>query len=175
LVLDLDILITDGVTEVIGATQVTGVQDGVIRDGVTQDGDTLDITDHTITTTLIIMAEEDLPLTMEEEIIALTETTQQIEDTQTETIQTETIQQTDQIVILTTEEVHLQTEEHTLPVRISLIEEALVKVKTIVMITLTDLATQQQTEATITATATLQEVILLAHHVLTTAAVAVEA
>ncbi len=112
----MDTLITDGVMEVIGATEVTGViqttgdQVGVIQVGDTQDTlDTIDLT--TTTTTLTTMEEEDLQVIMVEEIMTITETiaieafiaqteiTQQTEE--------ETIPQTDQTVILILEEVLL--------------------------------------------------------------------
>jgi hypothetical protein len=67
---------------------------GVILDIGDLDGDTLDtgevVTDIVITTTPITTEEEDLQLTMVEEITHITEITLQ-EDTPTETIQTEVI------------------------------------------------------------------------------------
>jgi hypothetical protein len=114
-----------------GVTAATGdilAMHGVILDTGDQDGDTLDtgevVTDIVITTMPIIMEEEDLQLTMAEEITLITEITLQ-EDTLTEAIQTEVIPieeviqieaillieivttQTDKAAILITEEVLL--------------------------------------------------------------------
>lgn len=110
---------TDGVTlDMDGVTLLIGDQDGDIP----AIGDLLMVMDTDTTTIPIITAEEDLPLTMEEEIIALTEAITRIEVTQqTEaitatgrTVQTEATIQTDKTAFPTTEEDLLQTEHQAL-------------------------------------------------------------
>jgi hypothetical protein len=96
--LDLDILITDGVTDMV-VTGVILVMHGVIPDigdlVMDMDGDIPDIGEGVIMDiiiTLIATEEEVLPHIMEEEIILLTEAMQQTETILTEISQIEVIQ-----------------------------------------------------------------------------------
>jgi hypothetical protein len=96
--LDLDILITDGVMDMV-VTGVILVMHGVIPDigdlVMDMDGDIPDIGEEVIMDiiiTLIATEEEVLPHIMEEEIILLTEVMQQTETILTEISQIEVIQ-----------------------------------------------------------------------------------
>lgn len=159
----------DGVTEeVIGATQVTGDQDGAIQGigDIQATGDL--VTDTTITH--ITTAEEVQLLIMETEVMLITETIIQTEATtqaeitaQTETTTEETTPQTDKMAFLTLEEVLLQEEEHTIrPAQLLQTEEE-VRDKAIVTTILTEDQAALQPEAM--TVVILQETTLPAHRV----------
>lgn len=159
----------DGVTEeVIGATQVTGDQDGDIQGigDIQATGDL--VTDTTITH--ITTAEEVQLLIMETEVMLITETIIQTEATtqaeitaQTETTTEEATPQTDKMVFLTLEEVLLQGEEHTIrPAQLLQTEEE-VRDKAIVTTILTEDQAELQPEAM--TVVILQETTLPAHRV----------
>ena len=179
LVLDTHTMADTGDTQVtLGATQDTGDLDGAILDGVT-----LDIGDHVITETILIITEEEVlqHTTEAEETIAQTEIfhpeetilqTEIIltEVSTTEVITTEAIQQTEttqteQTAILTTEEALVQTVETTLQAQRLQIEEVQHKDKVTAMIIQTEDQALQPIEATTTPIAAHLELTLLAHRV----------
>lgn len=157
----------------LGATQDTGDQDGAILDGAI-----LDIGDHVITETILIIMEEEVPQHTTEaaetiaqtEILPLEETTLQTEIILTEVSTTEAIQQiettrTEQTAILTTEEVLMQTTETTQQAQRSQTEEARHKDKVTATIIQTEDQAPQLIEATTIPIAAHLELTLLAHRV----------
>lgn len=179
LVLDTHTMADTGDTQVtLGATQDTGDLDGAILDGVT-----LDIGDHVITETILIITEEEVlqhtteaaETIAQTEIFHLEETILQTEIiltevSTTEVITTEAIQQiettqTEQTAILTTEEALVQTVETTLQAQRLQTEEVQHKDKVTAMIIQTEDQALQPIEATTTPIAAHLELTLLAHRV----------